>query len=282
MIICLILSLSLEKPIYNPKGYCQKYCKSRFGLYCCDSDHKFPEPRNLYEAANFKDVNWVKYFHYWGDNINYINPENHLTPLHNAATNKNIEVAKFILDNGGDINAVANNKIQPIHLAILNDNLEFIKLSLKYGSDVNSRAYNGFTPLSISTLEKKCHIVNYLLNNGADFYAKFKYENDHIYDSYDFAYSKQSFKSCLPVLEYHNPINKLLRENNLKIDEYKPILKALGVNKLYQIDSLKNKNIIDLFYPIEWSLTYTWLPSSFPCTPNCFQQKINLFNLINM
>ena len=286
----IFLVLSIDKPKFNSKGYCETYCpygsrKSPHYYYCCDSDHRMGnEPKNLYQAALHKDVNWVKYFLEKGEFVNQINTEElSNTPLHNAVVNENIEIAKTLLKNGANINAVGDNKMTPLHVASLYNNLEFIKLALKYGANINLRDNKNKTPLHNAVIKKNCKMVDYLLSNGAEYYAKFRLHGNYgpYYNAYEYTYNVMPSTGCLNTLIKHNPVDKWLLDNNFELTEYKPIIERLGINKLSDIDNFKGKTKSELFSPIEWSLNYNWLPTSFPCTPNCTQHKINLVRLIN-
>ena len=292
MICLVLLPLVLEKPAFNPKGYCAKFCpngrkKAPSSYYCCDSDHLYPEPKGLFDAAKNKDVRWIQYFI---ENGNYINEFNehyyNYTPLHISALNSNIEIAKMLIENGADINSNAKNNLQPIHVAALNNNLELIKLLIKNGANINAKDQFNRSPLHLATFKKNCEIIDYLLNNGADYYETLKFGNNFpvYYNSFEIAKYTQDNrfeKSCLPNFYKHDPIKKWLTDNNFDVDEYQPIITALGIIKINDINKFKNIDFENLFNPIEWSLNYSWLPTSFLCTPNCSQHKINIFRLIN-
>ena len=244
------------------------------------------QPKGGVSVKN-KDIRWVEYFIKNGNNINEVNERYYnYTSLHIASINNNINIAQLLIDNGADIHAYSTNNLQPIHLATLNNNLDLIKLLIENGAKINSKDEFLRTPLHFATFNKNCKIIDYLLSNGADYYSTLKFGNfySNNYNSYEIARYKldnSGEKSCLSTFNNHDPINKWLLENNFEIAEYLPILSSLGVKKLKDINNLKNINIDSLFSPIEWSLTYSWLPTAYLCTPNCKQHKINLFRLIN-
>ena len=290
MLNTILLIIALQKPQFNPKGYCSKYCPSGprrapVSYYCCDKDHLIIHPDNIFDAASHPNEDWIKYYIDKGEYINQINEKQFsYTPLHYAALNKNIEVAKQLLQNGADINAMGDNKVHPIHLASINNNLEFIKLLLKYGANINVKDDKNRIPLHLATIEKNCKIVDYLLENGADYYAKFYVSSSQFssyYNSYEYTYNRIPASGCLKEIEKHDPLDKWLVNNNFELSEYKTIIDRLGIYKLSDVNKFKGIKKNDLFAPIEWSLNYYWIPTAFPCTPNCTQHKINLFRLIN-
>jgi ankyrin repeat protein len=59
------------------------------------------------------------------------------TPLHHAARFGFVEVARWLLDNGADVNARAYNQFTPLHFA---RDPEIVKLLLKYKADVNAKS----------------------------------------------------------------------------------------------------------------------------------------------
>lgn len=121
--------------------------------------------------------------------------------LHRTAQNKNLEVLRFLADQGFDLNApepdtgfsiihiavLTNNQIllnflvqqhcnlnildhdgyAPLHHAARLEHTSLIRTLLSNGADVNIRARNGQTPLYIATEENKLSAVRCLMQAGA-------------------------------------------------------------------------------------------------------------------
>ncbi|MFP3032888.1 MAG: ankyrin repeat domain-containing protein [Wolbachia sp.] len=66
------------------------------------------------------------------------------TPLHCAAYDGNLEVAKSLLDKGADINAKTVKSTTPLHFAVAHDHLEVVELLLKKGAEVNALDHKNY------------------------------------------------------------------------------------------------------------------------------------------
>jgi ankyrin repeat protein len=96
------------------------------------------------------------------------------TALHLAAFFGQKEVVEYLLKNGADVNALANNatKVRPLHSAVAHHDLEISKLLVDHGADVNARQQGGFTPLHEAAFSGSLEIAELLLKHGADMTAK--------------------------------------------------------------------------------------------------------------
>ena len=61
-----------------------------------------------------------------------------LTPLHFACLNPNSNILKFLLDKGGDINAMDFNQRLPIHIAAACEMTDNLKLLIERGSNIHA------------------------------------------------------------------------------------------------------------------------------------------------
>ena len=59
------------------------------------------------------------------------------TPLHIAAEEGNIEVAKILLENNANVNAEGMGKLTAFHLACMQGNCDMAMLLVNHGADVN-------------------------------------------------------------------------------------------------------------------------------------------------
>ena len=78
-----------------------------------------------------------------------------------------------------------------------------------------------------------------------------------------------------------DPVVKWLNKHNLSSAQHLPVLRALGVNRLADLASLRGLVLPDLFSSIEWSLSFSWLPTALPCAPRCTAVKGALYKAIN-
>jgi ankyrin repeat protein len=107
-----------------------------------------------------------------------------LTPLINAAGNRNVDAAKMLLSHGANVNAVSKTeglpKIQtgtvefggwtPLLMAAPFGPPEIVKMLLDAGAKVNVQDYRGFSPLmlAVGTDRYSRETVRLLLEHGAD------------------------------------------------------------------------------------------------------------------
>ena len=104
-----------------------------------------------------------------------------LYPIHTATVFHNYELLKELIELGGNVNLVLNNKSAwtPLTLAIANDTEQFLKESnfssrdetvkilLRNGAMVNM-CENGLMPLDLACSKGQASIVQLLLNHGAE------------------------------------------------------------------------------------------------------------------
>ena len=104
--------------------------------------------------------------------------------LHLAIKKKHVEIAKYLMKKGVEVNTFDNVLKTPLHLAASCESTESIKALLVYGANVNAGNYDKNTALHISAY--RCHMeaMNILMKNGASLTLK------NIYD-------KTPFEACL-------------------------------------------------------------------------------------
>ena len=127
--------------------------------------------------------------------------EQGLTPLHYTAYTGNLEVSKYLIQNGADVNAVTNlgkniihlsaegnhptfmiyylykkvidistqdyNKSTPLHWACYSGASDSVKFLIGLNAEVNAMDKNELTPLHLAVLHNRKDIVIKLLQNGA-------------------------------------------------------------------------------------------------------------------
>lgn len=99
------------------------------------------------------------------------------TILHTACLKDRYDVVYHILTQSNvDVNALNNSHLTPLHLAVYNSNINICSLLLKYGANPNIKDCLGSTPLYIAYNNCKLNsgIISLLLLRG----AKFRLENE--------------------------------------------------------------------------------------------------------
>ncbi len=96
-------------------------------------------------------------------------------PLHWAAQENCLDVAKILIENGADINALTNpNGLSPLDIAIMENNIAFAKLLLENGADVGTgpSSENYLTPAHLAASYNRPEIMELLIQYGVNVFAK--------------------------------------------------------------------------------------------------------------
>ena len=91
---------------------------------------------------------------------------NNLNPLFFAVYKENYSVAKVLLDNGADINAVDDYLNTPLHFACLNDNQIMVQLLTSYPNLVQKKNKRSELPWDIAIKSGNTHLVKILEDYG--------------------------------------------------------------------------------------------------------------------
>lgn len=90
------------------------------------------------------------------------------TALHWAAYLDNLEAARLLIEQGGNVNAANRYGVTPLMLACGNGSAAMVELLLKAGADPNSALPEGETALMTAARTGKLDAVKILLAHGAD------------------------------------------------------------------------------------------------------------------
>jgi ankyrin repeat protein len=94
------------------------------------------------------------------------------TGLMSAAMAGNLEVVKFLFEKGLDVKARTKNGLTVLTAAVGGGNLEVVKFLIEKGADVNVRTEDGQTALMIAARGGKLEVVKLLIEKGADVNAQ--------------------------------------------------------------------------------------------------------------
>lgn len=111
------------------------------------------------------DVNLAKLFVAKGLDVNKIDAHMR-TPLIEALTvnrEANVEVAKYLIDAGANVNYIGWLGTTPLHVACVYFNLESIRILLEAGADFNVRNGDGKKPFELLPIEYRSIISNIIL-----------------------------------------------------------------------------------------------------------------------
>jgi uncharacterized protein len=95
-------------------------------------------------------------------------------PLGLAAFFGRVEVTRFLLERGAEVNSASKNRlnVMPLHSAVANNQLEISRLLLEHGAGVDARQEQEITPLHEAAQNGDMELVLLLLEHGADRLAK--------------------------------------------------------------------------------------------------------------
>ncbi|KAL7279159.1 hypothetical protein ACG7TL_006999 [Trametes sanguinea] len=94
------------------------------------------------------------------------------TPLHWAASSGSEDIARYLIDQGADVNRGDGGGWTPLHIAASGGFDEVVKELLGAGADVNARNEKGLTPLHYAASKSRVEIGKLLIARGADINAK--------------------------------------------------------------------------------------------------------------
>eukprot|EP01098_Paradermamoeba_levis_P002605 TRINITY_DN1301_c0_g1_i2.p1 TRINITY_DN1301_c0_g1~~TRINITY_DN1301_c0_g1_i2.p1 ORF type:complete len:233 (-),score=28.95 TRINITY_DN1301_c0_g1_i2:383-1081(-) len=91
------------------------------------------------------------------------------TPIHWACDGGHLEIVKFLASSGADLSAFCGQEV--LHHAVGNGNLEIVKFLTSFEAvDLSSRNEVGCTPLNLAVQEGLTEIAKWLLSKDADFF----------------------------------------------------------------------------------------------------------------
>lgn len=102
-----------------------------------------------------------------------------ITPLLYAIHFGKLDVARFLLQKGADVNALTSNGVGPLYEAAGQGQTEIVRLLLEKGAMVNAKTETACTPLLIGSAMGQLDIVKLLLAKGADVNAQASYNTIH-------------------------------------------------------------------------------------------------------
>lgn len=93
--------------------------------------------------------------------------ENGYSPLHKASYSGQLELARWLITQGADVNAVSNAHSTPLHGAAFYGHPEVVRLLLEAGTDPSTANDYGWIPLLAAAGGLKWDVVDILIENGS-------------------------------------------------------------------------------------------------------------------
>ena len=120
----------------------------------------------IYIAAIVGDLNRVKKYSAHLKNINIRDSIFQIPLLHYAVAGGNVEVIKYLLSKGADINISDNDGITPIHIAAGTGQIEALKYLIENGADPTKKSNDGATALHFAASGGQFETAKYLVESG--------------------------------------------------------------------------------------------------------------------
>lgn len=102
-------------------------------LFGCSCSSRV-EPTNIWEAADFGDVDALRGYLDSGVDVNATNPEGRGTPLKGAARFGNMACVELLISRGADVSLRDGPGISPLEDAIMFDHLNVVKILVENGA----------------------------------------------------------------------------------------------------------------------------------------------------
>lgn len=94
------------------------------------------------------------------------------TYLHFAAHLNRIELIEYFIDKGIDVNVIKNGNLTPLHIAAVDGHKELVKLLIDNGADLNIISTDGGTALHFAKASANKEIAEILISHGAKITAR--------------------------------------------------------------------------------------------------------------
>ncbi|MOA21233.1 Ankyrin repeats (3 copies) [compost metagenome] len=126
---------------------------------------------DLYEAAELDELDKVKKILASNPALIHGRDEYEFTVLHGAVNTENVEMIRYLIEQGADVNAQNDEGYTPLHIALYPDVADCL---LAHGALINLPSYDGSTPLhtQVSDGEERWDVIMLLLARGADRHLK--------------------------------------------------------------------------------------------------------------
>ena len=128
----------------------------------------------LHKAVEQNRIEMVKWLIENGAEVNAKNTD-HRTPLHHASNSGLFEVVQYLIENGANVNAKDKDDLTPLHDASLNPtnkSTKILKYLLENGAQIDAKTKSGWTPLHYATAYGQLDIVQYLIAEGCQIEVK--------------------------------------------------------------------------------------------------------------
>ena len=152
-------------------------------------------------------------------------------PLHKAVWGMHIDIVKYLLDHGADIECTDQEGLTPLHKAVAKKSYEITQLLLQKGANPSVPSFNDVTPIFTAASHGAANIVALLITAGANINAPSKYLDTPLHIA-----AKKGYKDiCLMLCMQDANVNAKNNRNQTPYDltsdpQIKNILVKYGYN----------------------------------------------------
>lgn len=130
---------------------------------------------SIHKAAEYGDVEAVKWYLENGVSINSKDPDYGGAPLHWAASFGHTEVVKLLIQEGADLTLKDSNGATPLHIAADSGQLQVCSILVEENENTLYEAdNNGAMPIHMAAVSGHMPIIQYFLEQGMDINARDK------------------------------------------------------------------------------------------------------------
>ncbi|XP_018569756.1 uncharacterized protein LOC108909812 [Anoplophora glabripennis] len=154
-----------------------EHVRSNIRKYYVDQfQYPYLKVENKYDTAvcfanKYKELDIVKYLVAQGADLNIGNNDGN-TALHLAAKFKITDIVGCLVEQDADLNVKANDGKTALHSTVKYGSLGSIKYLVRHGADLNVKDNDGNTPLHLAARRENSSTLQYLMEQGADIYVK--------------------------------------------------------------------------------------------------------------
>ena len=145
----------------------------------------------LSSAVKRRNIEYATFFINKGANVMYARRKSKKTPLHDAAENGSLDIAKLLINEGSEVDLEDKDGRTPLHYAAGmggDQSFEIVRLLIEAGANVNKKNNDGETALSSVARLNDLPLAIYLVEEaGADVTFRYKDDFDKSVLFYEFA-----------------------------------------------------------------------------------------------
>lgn len=150
-------------------------CEDEFKKYRDEKGNLMPYNEIMISAAMDGDLDTIKKLHAKGVSLTSRVNENGRTPLHWATATNNLEIMKYLIDNGIDPNIEGGDLREkgytPMYDTVYGKRIEAAKLLLENGANIDGNSLSGSevsSPYLLAAADHRIEMCEFFVANGAD------------------------------------------------------------------------------------------------------------------